>query len=62
MAQNVIDSYEEIHNANNIRVIENPYDKAQSAVLFNGSTWDYSKLQSDSDTGVYSHQHSVTSS
>ena len=45
-----------------IRVVENLYDKAQSAVLFNGSTGDWYGTKSGSEKGVYSHQPSLTSS
>ena len=49
-------SYEEIQNqCEHIRVIENLYDKALSAVLFNGST----ELHWASSKGVYSHQLSL---
>ena len=48
--------------SNIIRVIENMYDKAPSAVLFNGSPGDCSELQFESDNGGCSHQHSFTSS
>ena len=40
-------------NANIIRAIANLYDKAQSAVLFSGSTEAGLELQSESDKGVY---------
>ena len=49
-------------NVNILRVIEYLYDKAQSAVLFNGSTGDWfgTELKQGSDNDVYSHQSSLT--
>ena len=44
-------------NASIIRAIENLYDKAQSAVLFNGSTGEWFRTT----VGVYSHQPSLIS-
>ena len=44
MAPTLMGKYEEVqHNTSIIRAIENLYDKAQSAVLFNGSTGDWFK-------------------
>ena len=42
MARSLMGNYEEIqHQCQHIRATENLYDKAQSAVLFNGSTGDW---------------------
>ena len=49
-------------NASIIQAIENLYDKAQSAVLFNGSTGEWFRTTVEFDKGVYSHQPSLTSS
>ena len=49
-------------NASIIRAIGNLYDKAQSAVLFNGSTGEWFRTTVGVRQGVYSHQPSLTSS
>ena len=49
-------------NANITWVIESLYDKAQSAVLFNGRIGDWFRTSVGSDKGVYSQQPSLTSS
>ena len=47
-------------STNLIQVIKNLYNKATSAVLFNGSIGDWSKQQLESDRDVYSHPPSST--
>ena len=41
MAWSLMGNYEEIQHQRQLRAIENLYDKAQSAVLFNGSTGEW---------------------
>ena len=47
-------------STNLIQVIKNLYNKATSAVLFNGSIGDWSEQQLESDMDVYSHPPSST--
>ena len=47
-------------STNLIRVTKNLYDKATSAVLFNGSIGDWFQQQLESDRDVYSHPPSST--
>ena len=47
-------------STNLIQVIKNLYNKATSAVLFNGSIGDWFRKQLESDRNVYSHSPSST--